>query len=227
MQLGMVGLGRMGANMTRRLMRGGHQLVVSDLSADAVKQWPAKARSASSSLDDLVSKLTPRRAPPGSWFPRAVRPKQTVQTLRAAHAGRRHHHRRRQFLFQRRRPPRQRTQRQRHSLRRRRHQRRRLGTRARLLHDDRRSQRSRAAARSDFQDARARTRRHPAHSGPRKTAAAPPKTATSTAARRLRTLRQDGAQRHRVRHDAGLRRRLRHLQERHQQGICRKTSATI
>ena len=37
MQLGMVGLGRMGANMTRRLMRGGHQLVVSDLSADAVK----------------------------------------------------------------------------------------------------------------------------------------------------------------------------------------------
>ena len=38
MQLGMVGLGRMGANMTRRLMRGGHQLVVSDLSPDAVKQ---------------------------------------------------------------------------------------------------------------------------------------------------------------------------------------------
>ena len=38
MQLGMVGLGRMGANMTRRLMRGGHYLVVSDLSADAVKQ---------------------------------------------------------------------------------------------------------------------------------------------------------------------------------------------
>jgi len=37
MQLGMVGLGRMGANMTRRLMRGGHQLVVSDLSPDAVK----------------------------------------------------------------------------------------------------------------------------------------------------------------------------------------------
>lgn len=35
MQLGMVGLGRMGANMTRRLMRGGHKLVVSDLSPDA------------------------------------------------------------------------------------------------------------------------------------------------------------------------------------------------
>ena len=38
MQLGMVGLGRMGANMTRRLMRGGHQLVVSDLSPDSVKK---------------------------------------------------------------------------------------------------------------------------------------------------------------------------------------------
>ena len=38
MQLGMVGLGRMGANMTRRLMHGGHQMVVSDLSPDAVKQ---------------------------------------------------------------------------------------------------------------------------------------------------------------------------------------------
>ena len=37
MQLGMVGLGRMGANMTRRLMRGGHTLVVSDLSPEAVK----------------------------------------------------------------------------------------------------------------------------------------------------------------------------------------------
>ncbi len=42
MQLGMVGLGRMGANMTRRLMRGGHQLVVSDLSPEA---GPAKAPS--------------------------------------------------------------------------------------------------------------------------------------------------------------------------------------
>ena len=37
MQLGMVGLGKMGANMVRRLMRGGHQCVVSDLSADNVQ----------------------------------------------------------------------------------------------------------------------------------------------------------------------------------------------
>ncbi len=37
MQLGMVGLGKMGANMTRRLIRGGHELVVSDLSPDVGK----------------------------------------------------------------------------------------------------------------------------------------------------------------------------------------------
>jgi len=61
MQLGMVGLGRMGANMTRRLMRGGHQLVVSDLSPEAVKQLAGEGATASSSLDDLVGKLqTPR-----------------------------------------------------------------------------------------------------------------------------------------------------------------------
>jgi 6-phosphogluconate dehydrogenase len=62
MQLGMVGLGRMGANMTRRLMRGGHQLVVSDLSPAAVKQLAGDGAVASSSLDDLVTKLSAPRA---------------------------------------------------------------------------------------------------------------------------------------------------------------------
>src|ERR1700758_191408 len=62
MQLAMVGLGRMGANMTRRLMRGGHQVVVSDLSADAVKNLVSEGAVGSSSLEDLVSKLTPPRA---------------------------------------------------------------------------------------------------------------------------------------------------------------------
>jgi 6-phosphogluconate dehydrogenase len=62
MQLGMVGLGRMGANMTRRLIRGGHSLVVSDLSNDAVKQLASEGATASSSVDDFVSKLTTPRA---------------------------------------------------------------------------------------------------------------------------------------------------------------------
>ena len=62
MQLGMVGLGRMGANMTRRLMRNGHSLVVSDLSPDAVKKLGTEGATGSSSLEDLVAKLTPPRA---------------------------------------------------------------------------------------------------------------------------------------------------------------------
>jgi 6-phosphogluconate dehydrogenase len=61
MQLGMVGLGKMGANMTRRLMRGKHQLVVSDLSPDNVKQLAGEGAIASSSLDDFVAKLKPPR----------------------------------------------------------------------------------------------------------------------------------------------------------------------
>ena len=52
-------------------------------------------------------------------------------------------------------------------------------------------------------------------------ATAPPKRATSTAAIRRGPFREDGSQRHRVRHHAGLRRRFRHLQERHQQGTAR------
>jgi 6-phosphogluconate dehydrogenase len=44
MRLGMVGLGKMGANMTRRLMRGGHEVVVTDLSADNVKHRSEERR---------------------------------------------------------------------------------------------------------------------------------------------------------------------------------------
>jgi 6-phosphogluconate dehydrogenase len=58
MQLGMIGLGRMGANMVRRLMKGGHQCVVSDLSAEAVANLAKEGATGSSSLEDLVSKLT-------------------------------------------------------------------------------------------------------------------------------------------------------------------------
>ena len=62
MQLGMVGLGRMGANMTRRLIRNGHSLIVSDLSPDAVNKLGSEGATGSSSLEDLVAKLTPPRA---------------------------------------------------------------------------------------------------------------------------------------------------------------------
>src|SRR5712692_3900103 len=62
MQLGMIGLGRMGANMVRRLMRGGHECVVFDLSPDNVKQLAGEGATGSSSVDDFISKLTKPRA---------------------------------------------------------------------------------------------------------------------------------------------------------------------
>jgi 6-phosphogluconate dehydrogenase len=62
MQLGMVGLGRMGANLTRRLVRDGHTVVVSDVSADVVAQLGSEGATPSSSLADLASKLDPPRA---------------------------------------------------------------------------------------------------------------------------------------------------------------------
>ena len=61
MQLGMIGLGRMGANMVRRLMRSDHECVVFDRSADAVNSLAKEKATGSSSLKDFVTKLkTPR-----------------------------------------------------------------------------------------------------------------------------------------------------------------------
>ena len=62
MQLGMVGLGRMGANMVRRLMKDGHQCVVYDRSTDAVNQLAKEKATGSSSLADFVKKLAQPRA---------------------------------------------------------------------------------------------------------------------------------------------------------------------
>jgi len=62
MQLGMIGLGRMGANMTRRLLRGGHQCVVFDMSAKAVAELAKENAVGSASLAALVQSLTKPRA---------------------------------------------------------------------------------------------------------------------------------------------------------------------
>ena len=62
MQLGMIGLGKMGANMTTRLVRGGHAMVVFDRSADAVKRSVEGGAVAASSLKDMISKLAAPRA---------------------------------------------------------------------------------------------------------------------------------------------------------------------
>ena len=62
MQLGMIGLGRMGANMVRRLMKGGHTCVVYDRSPEAVKELEKAGATGASSLEEFVAKLTPPRA---------------------------------------------------------------------------------------------------------------------------------------------------------------------
>jgi len=62
MQIGMVGLGRMGANMVRRLMRGGHQCVVFDLNPANVKQLVGEGAGGAASLDEFVAKLSKPRA---------------------------------------------------------------------------------------------------------------------------------------------------------------------
>src|SRR6266540_2244232 len=62
MQLGMVGLGRMGANLSRRLMREGHEVVVYDVNADSVAQLESEGAIGTESLDDFVAKLSKPRA---------------------------------------------------------------------------------------------------------------------------------------------------------------------
>ena len=62
MQLGMIGLGRMGANMVRRLLRGGHDCVVYGRKADAVAELVKEGASGTTDLDEFIAKLSKPRA---------------------------------------------------------------------------------------------------------------------------------------------------------------------
>ncbi|MGI8579041.1 MAG: phosphogluconate dehydrogenase (NAD(+)-dependent, decarboxylating) [Solirubrobacteraceae bacterium] len=64
MQLGMIGLGRMGANLVRRLMRDGHECVVFDVNPDAISALESEGATGASSLEDFASKL---KAPRAAW----------------------------------------------------------------------------------------------------------------------------------------------------------------
>ncbi len=82
MQLGMVGLGRMGANMVRRLMRGGHQCVVWDMNPASVKELVAQGATGAESFDDFVGKLNKPRV---AWImvPAGDATEKTVNDLSA------------------------------------------------------------------------------------------------------------------------------------------------
>ena len=82
MQLGLVGLGRMGANMVRRLQKGGHTCIVFDLNSENVKKLAAEGAAGASSLEDLVKQLTKPRA---VWVmvPAGKATESTVQALAA------------------------------------------------------------------------------------------------------------------------------------------------
>ena len=105
MQLGMIGLGRMGANMVRRLLKGGHQCVVFDMSPKAVNELVKEKAAGSSSLPDLIAKLDKPRA---IWLMvPAAAVDETIAKSPAPSGGGRHPDRRRQFLLHRRYPARQ------------------------------------------------------------------------------------------------------------------------
>jgi len=80
MQLGMIGLGRMGGNMVRRLMRGGHECVVYDRAAATVAAFAKEGATGASSFDEIVAKL---KAPRAIWImvPAGDPTEQTVLAL--------------------------------------------------------------------------------------------------------------------------------------------------
>src|SRR5580692_771337 len=80
MRIGMIGLGKMGANMSERLLKGGHEVVAYDLSADALKQAASKGAETATSLEELAGKLSPPRA---AWvmLPAGKVTKDTIDAL--------------------------------------------------------------------------------------------------------------------------------------------------
>ena len=80
MQLGLIGLGRMGGNMARRLIAGGHQVVVWDQRADAIEALARDGAIAAASLDDFAARLVPPRT---AWImvPAGAPTEQTVAAV--------------------------------------------------------------------------------------------------------------------------------------------------
>ncbi|MBO0727305.1 MAG: NADP-dependent phosphogluconate dehydrogenase, partial [Blastocatellia bacterium] len=83
MQLGMIGLGRMGANMVRRLMRGGHECFVFDLNAESVRQLEGEGAIGAKTIEDMVEKM---RKPRAVWVmvPAGAPTEKTIEGLSKA-----------------------------------------------------------------------------------------------------------------------------------------------
>ena len=213
MQLGMVGLGRMGAGIVRRLMQDGHHCVGYDVIPDAVTALEADGAVGATSLEDFVAKLEKPRA---VWVmvPAGEITDKTIAALAEVlepgdtiiDGGNTHYHddiRHADELRD-----------EGHPLRRRRHERRRVGPRARLLPDDRRRGRGRRPARADLRVDRARRRRGAAHARPDRRSEPGRAGLPALRPERRRPLREDGPQRHRVRPHGRVRRGPEHPRER-------------
>jgi 6-phosphogluconate dehydrogenase len=217
MQLGMIGLGRMGANLVRRLLRDGHRCVVFDVNADVVKELESEGAEGATTLEDFVAKLEKPRA---AWLmlPAAI-VQSTLDELadlleaddvvidggnsyyrddiaRAKAAGT-----------------------QEDPLCGLRHERRGLGPRPWLLPDDRRRGQGGRTARSDL--SRPSHRAKGAPSRPRRGPGRRhrPRRLSALRAQRCRPLREDGPQRHRVRNDGVDRRGAQHHQARQRRQV--------
>jgi len=163
MQLGMIGLGRMGANLTRRLMRDGHRVVAYDRNPDVVKSLAGEGATGTESLADFVAKLDKPRA---MWImvPAGV-VGSTLEQLRplleaddiVIDGGNSYY---RDDI-----PPGQGPQAGRHPLHRRRDERRRVGPGRGLLPDDRRRGRAGTTPEPHLPDDRARQGHRRAHPG--------------------------------------------------------------
>ena len=185
MELGFVGLGKMGLNMVKRLLAGGHHVAAYDRDAGAIGQAEAAGASGASSLDELVSALAPPRV---VWVmvPSGDPTESTIAALSTLLSGGRHHRRRRQHQLSGRCAARRRARVEAHPLRRCRDERRDLGSHRGLLPHGRRQGRGVPDARAGVSHAGAGARL-PARRRSRR-----------------RSLREDDPQRDRVRVDAGI-----------------------
>ena len=207
MQLGMVGLGRMGANMVRRLMRDGHdrRRLRRERGRGRAAGGRGRGRGRHRSRTSSPKLETPRAA----WVmvPAGVRRRRSSSSSAGCMDAGDIDHRRRQHLLPRRHRPGSGAAPRGHPLHRRRHQRRRLRPRARLLPDDRRrATRSVAAPRADLRTLAPGVGDVDRTPGPHRRPDAGGAGLPALRAERRRPLREDGAQRHRVRADGRLRR---------------------